>query len=118
MTVSTINSGVSAELRRAQDNLNKQVKPLALQPSGASLPDDLVPEPVPASASGPSLAEAVRETETQNAAAAASTLTDADIDQLIAERPAASEQVSQDPSASIAAQTRNLSPKMLELLAE
>lgn len=117
MTVSTINTGVSAELRRTQDLTKKQPLPLPLQPSGASLPDDLVSTPV-ANVNRPDLATAIRNTQQQNLDAAQSTLSDADLDQLFAERPVATAEVARDPKASIAAQTGNLPQKILDLLSE
>lgn len=117
MTVSTINNP-TAELRRTQDNLNKQAaKPLPYQPSGATLPEDVLAASATALAR-PDQATAIALTEQQNRAAAASTLSEADLDQLEADRPVATEEVARDPQASIAAQTTKLPVKILDLLAE
>ncbi len=117
MTVSTVNTGVSAELRRNQDLSNKPARPLPLQPSGASLPEDVVASTA-ASAPRPDVATATRDTVAQNRVAAQSTLNDADLDQLFAERPVASAEVARSPKESIAAQANSLPPKILDLLAE
>lgn len=116
MTVSTINSGVSAELRRTQDSIKQQQKPLPYQPSGATLPEDVVPNaPV---ASRPAVADAVTLTAAQNRDAAQAVLTEADFDQFDAARQGARDTVANDPKASVAAQANNLPPKILDLLAE
>ena len=116
MTVSTLN-GVTAELRRSQENLNKPERLLPLQPSNASLPDDVVADSAIAPR-GPDLATAIAQTEAQNREAARATLNDADLDAIADAQPSAREQVASSPKTSIAAQTGRLPANVLDLLAE
>lgn len=118
MTVSTIN-GVTTELRRTQDNINKQERPLPLQPSNASLPDDVVAGTALAAAQAAGAgADTAERVAAQNREAARSSLSDADIDAIVSEQGTPSQQVARTPEASVAAQTSKLPPKILDLLAE
>lgn len=115
MTVSTIN-GATTELRRLQESQNKS-SALPYQPSGATLPEDVVNVPVPA-AEGPNVAAATALSAQQNQAAAASTLTNDDIDFLESVRGNMAEQVQTQAKAALVAQTNKLPNNILALLAE
>ncbi len=120
MTVSTIN-GVQAELRRVQDNQNKAERPLPLQPSGASLPNDVLSDAIASYAATDSgdLSAVIAQAAQQNQQAAQSTISDAEIEQLTADSAnAARQQVEQNPKSSIAAQTNNLPRNLIDLLGE
>lgn len=116
MTVSTIN-GAASELRRVQENQNKTERPLPLQPSGASLPEDVIQVPS-APAAQPDLAEAVAQSAAQNREAAASTLSEADLDFITASQPNPAEQVQIKAKEALVAQTSRLPNNILSLLAE
>lgn len=115
MTVSTVNN-VNADLRRVQDNQNKPERPLPLQPSGASLPEDLIS--VSAVPAAPNREAATAASAAQNREAAASVLTDADFDVAPAPQITPQERVQTQSKEALKAQTTRLPANILSLISE